>query len=321
MENTTSTLPPSYQDIVSGIGAQLKERKSLLMWRVLLVSWPMILLVAGIYLGKELGIDLESIPHPDILYYGVGVAVYAFFALVYGAIMNFVFEIEKRIWIDSYFDGKKLSSKQSWKMAIRLFWPAAMFRIRLIFSYYIIPFFGFTAAIVLAVWICSRIMPEEQIFIAILVGVVLLIVGLVVYGYYMRTRLRYAWFVFLDKFGNAYSYRAVISEMNDLNNIAKSETFKKSLVASIGTDSINSLANMVIGGLSLGIAQLGGVGRVIGAATRVYGQELSRQATDLANIVAQYILYRFARKELYGAEQSVNDALYATAPTQPPAQQ
>ena len=54
----------------------------------------------------------------------------------------------------------------------------------------------------------------------------------------------------------------------------------------------------------------GEAGKLLGGITEIYGKELARQATDFGNISAQYILYRFARKELYGEEQVVNDSIY-----------
>jgi hypothetical protein len=101
-----------------------------------------------------------------------------------------------------------------------------------------------------------------------------------------------------------------MGEMNKLNAISKTETFKKSLVANLGTDSLKGLTNVVVGTLAFSISRLGGVGEAIGSLTKVYGAELARQTADLGNITAQYLIYKFARKELYGKDQVVNEALY-----------
>jgi hypothetical protein len=142
-------------------------------------------------------------------------------------------------------------------------------------------------------------------------GFLLSLIALAVYSYYIKIKLRYTWFLFMDMYGTAYSYDALVAEMNKLNDISKSDTFKKSLVANLGTDSVKVLTQSAVSMISRGMSYFGGeAGRVLGAITQIYAQEATRQITDLANIAAQYILYRFARKELRGEEQAVNETLY-----------
>ena len=83
------------------------------------------------------------------------------------------------------------------------------------------------------------------------------------------------------------------------------------LLTNLGTDSINGIIQMAIGSISFGMSTLGKEGALVGNLVKVYGQEAARQATSLGNIAAMYMLYRFARKELYGQEQSVNEKVYS----------
>jgi hypothetical protein len=107
----------------------------------------------------------------------------------------------------------------------------------------------------------------------------------------------------------------MMEELKKLNSVSKSETFKKSLLLSIGADSLNGIATLAIESISYGLAQFGNTGKLVGNLLKVYGEEASRQATELGNISAQYILYRFARKEIYGTEQEINENIYKLSDT------
>jgi hypothetical protein len=310
MEPTTNpTLPPTYHQLLQEMGRQIGQRKSALMKRVLLITWPYLLLVVVGYISKNT-FNLKALAPDAQVEIVTVIAVYFVLALAYTMVISFIFQIEKQIWVDSFFDQKPLSLQQSWRIARKLFWPAFNFRVKLWFHYFGIPFIIVLAAIVAFFWVLITGAFGDQLVMIWLVGFFGVMVGIVFYKYFLRIKLRYSWFIFLDKFGNTDSYDVMINEMNTLNQISKSETFKKSLIANLGTDSINSLVQMAVGTISMGFAQFGEVGKAVGQVLNIYGKEMSRQTTDLANISAQYILYRFARKEAFGQEQEVNNTLY-----------
>lgn len=310
----TATVPPTYKQLLEEMGKQLSQRKSALLKRVLLITWPFILLIVAIYALEEI-YDFKNFSDEQAFWAMSSFVVYLFLALVYSAIVKFIFEIEKRIWIDSYFDHKNLSLSQSWRIAKKLFWKAFVFRFKVYLQYYLIPIITTIALSVAVIYISTLLFPTTEgqinIIIASFFVLILFFIMLWIYSYYLKIKLRYAWFIFLDKFGPTYSYKSIIDEMDILNKISKSETFKKSLILNIGTDSINILALSTIGIISHGMSNFGNTGRMFGSILRIYGEEASRQAADLGNISAHYILYRFARKEAHGNEQEVNDYLYS----------
>ncbi|MES2470876.1 MAG: hypothetical protein V4526_01430 [Patescibacteria group bacterium] len=308
------TLPPTYKEMLEEIGRQLKERKKSILKRSLLISWPFILLIAASYLFEG-AVNFKAFTSEQMVWAIGGLIAYVVLAIIYSGIVRFIFEIEKQIWIDSYFDKKNLDLKQSWMLAKKLFWSAFKFRLQIALRYYVLPI-GLTLLViaggVVAFFTSSPTGDMQSYFVmAIPVVVIVIIVSLFFYGYYLKTKLRYTWFVFLDKYGSEYTYHSIMDEVDELNQISKSETFKKSLLVNLGTDSVRGVANMAVGIIGMGFAQLGGAaGRAVGGVIRMYGQEVARQATDLGNIAAQYILYRFARKERFGEEQVVNENLY-----------
>ena len=257
----------------------------------------------------------STLTDPQRLKFAWFVGVYVVLAMLYTAIVSFVFTIEKQIWLDSFFDKKNLTSKQSWKIAGRLFWPALWFRIRLWFRYFTIPVL--VVLVMIFITIKSAFLTTttsshyDVVLVSSVVALVVFCIALIIYGYYIRTKLRYGWFVFLDTWGVTDPFGTAIEEMNKLNEVSRSETFKKSLVAAIGTDTVRGVVNVAIGAMTRVISGLGGAGgKMLGGLVNVYTRELNRQVTDLANISAQYVLYRFAHKQVYGTEQEVNENIY-----------
>jgi hypothetical protein len=313
MENTTTTAP-SYTQMLEEVGKQLKERKSALFKRTLLITWPFILLVVIGYLFDNFYDinSLNSIQQYWVL--GGGIFLVAC-SVIYSLIVGFIFEIEKQIWIDSYFDQKNLALSQSWSIAKKLFVPALKFRLYIIWKFYIVPIFSSLVLLALLIYAATIVSRDAQtdsyLFAGSMIAILLFLVGIFIYGYYIKIKLRYTWFLFLDTYGNNYPYQNLFDEMERLNAVSKSESFKKSLIANLGADSVKAITQIAIGTITKGMSQFGGkAGEAFGAVVNVYGQEIARQATNLGNIAAQYILYRFARKELHGQEQSVNDKIY-----------
>ncbi len=301
-------MSPTYKELLEQVGAQLKARKNALLKRTLLITWPFIGLAVIGYICNKL-VDFKALSDDQVIVWIWAGAVLLISSLVYTIIVSFIFEIEKRIWIDSYFDQKNLSLSESWRIAKKLFWPAALFRFKAIFYYYVFPILGIIAATTaIAYDFYDASDTSTMIFLAVFF---VMMIAIVLYCYYLKIKLRYLWFLFLDNYSHDHSHTFLVAEMKKLNNISKTDTFKKSLVANLGTDSVKGLAQMAIGTISTGMSAFGGeAGKLLGGVTEIYGKELARQAADFGNISAQYILYRFARKELYGEEQVINDSLY-----------
>lgn len=305
-----SNMLPGYKEIFTEIGKQLSLRKTTMIKRIFLITWPILLFIIANYFINAV-YDFDTFTPEQFSVYLKFVLPYLVLSIIYTIVIRFIFRIEKQIWIDSFFDKKDLKPSESWKISMKLFWPVFSFRARIWLQFYLFPL---VIAIALFVLIIQFILPifigyDMTIYSTLTLSVVF-IVSLVVYGYYLKTKLRYTYFIFLDSFGKNVSFGSMIDEMNKLNDVSKSESFKKSLLINIGADSVNSIAISVTGLIGNGIAQFGGAGKLVGNLVRAYGEEASRQVTELGNISAQYILYRFARKEAYGTEQEVNEDIY-----------
>lgn len=307
---------PTYKEIFAEIGKQLNLRKSTLIKRIFLITWPVLLFMIVSYF-LELAYDFQSFTKEQWFLYMKFAIPYVLLTALYTVIVRFIFKIEKQIWLDSFFDKRDLTLSQSWRISMKLFWPVVLFRSKLWLHFYIIPIAVIIAlfALMITLILPSFNSPDERIYILYTTLTLFAIstVSLIAYGYYLRTKLRYTYFIFLDFYGKSNSYTLVMEEMKKLNSISKSETFKKSLILGIGSDTLNGIATLAIGSIGNGLAQFGGGGKLLGGLIRAYGEEASRQVTELGNISAQYILYRFARKEVYGTEQEVNENIYQLA--------
>ncbi|MBC7766477.1 hypothetical protein H7Y21_00580 [Arenimonas sp.] len=313
-------MTPTYKEIIKEIGAQIKARKKLLILRTLTIMWPVLLAILASYgatqvYGKEY-IQAIVFSFPTILY----IIAYTVLAFIYIIVVSFIFEIEKRIWIDSFFDKKEISSSASWKLAKKLLWPAIVFRFNIFFKYY------FTPLVLMLVIIFSPLIAYKNFdtfltpnIIYIYGGIVLIsIIAFFIYNYYLRIKLRFSWFVFLDMYkGGTIPTHSIYEKMDLLNVTAKSEGFKKALILTVGVETIGAITNQLvvimtegIKAVSMGIPGIGQAGKMLGDITQVYGQALVRQVTSYAEIVSIYILYRTAHEQTFGKEQEVNEYMY-----------
>jgi hypothetical protein len=314
-------MTPAYQEILAQIGAQIRERKGLLIRRTLLLTWPILLAIAIGYLtqfffGEESAKQI-FFSYPNYIY----VVTYALFACLYGMIVNFTFEIEKRIWIDSFFDKKVLTPQESWKVSQKLFWRAIQFRFRVFVRYYVLPNLVFLSTIIAGVVLFYNkdFYPADSkvlIYGGVTLGVSFAL--FIFYSYYLNIRLRYTWFLFLDGYKKMESdYTNLFVQVDRLNAVMKSESFKKALVLNLGTDSIASITNNVISTMTQGLSTVAGgltgskvLGEMASSLTDAYGKELVQQIASYARIVAMYMLYQSARKEAFGEGQIVNTEVY-----------
>lgn len=316
MSESTAHLPPTYKQMFEEMGKHIGQRKKLLLERAALITWPLILLSLLSSAFKDVPV-LGAIRDNNPMAFGVVFIPLILAAILYVWVCTFIFHIEKCIWIDSYFDQKNLEPKDSWRIAKKLFWPGFRFGLNVLIKYYLISITLSILALgllVAAIWQAVDMtkgggdMTAPAILFLNAIGI-FIFTG--IYNYYLRIRTRYTWFIFLDRLGENYSFDFVTAEVERLNQISRSDTFKKSLVANFGTDVVKGVTDMVVGVIGHGMAALGSAGEAVGKAAAIYGKEVGRQAASLGNLSAQYLLYRFARKELYGQEQQVNESLYS----------
>lgn len=316
-------MTPTYKEIIKEIGTQINTRKKLLFLRTLMIIWPVLLAIVIAYISTDIYGDdyiLQiALSVPNIFY----IIAYVILSIIYMSVVGFIFEIEKRIWIDSFFDKREISGKASWGLAKRLLWPAIVFRIHIFFKYYLIPLLTLIVIILSPVYFyqySDKYMNVNYIY--TYVGVIVAsIISYFVYTYYLRIKLRFSWFVFLDMYkGGKLEIVKIYEKMNHLNMTTKSEGFKKALIIAIGVDSVRAITTQLIVIMTEGIKALsaipgiGNAGKMLGDLTNAYSRSLIQQVTSYAEIVAIYILYRTAYKETYGQEQEINEYMYDNHP-------
>ncbi|MEK7554426.1 MAG: hypothetical protein AAB518_00350 [Patescibacteria group bacterium] len=310
---------PSYRDLLTEAGRHIASRKWLLMRRTLLMVWPGLVAVVAWYILEILARSGNGEVTPEFaLFAPTLISVFIIVGILFGApyytIMSGIFKIEKTVWIDSFFDGRNLDSKTSWRIARRLFWKYVFFELQILFRYY-----GILVLVLCAVFVAAGAggwLDAKYDFKSIspqVIGgmIVAATIALYAWVYYLRTRLRYADFLFLDRVSSSgVRYADLFREMEELNQVRKREAFIKALVANVGSDTLKGITRILARDIAIGMGQLGAGGKVAGAVIGTYAQELSRQAIDLGNIAARYLMYRVARKIVYGSEQEINEYLY-----------
>lgn len=300
---------PGYGETIAEIGRHLGERKGLLLKRTILIAWPAILFATAATLGKELvdnGVLKLTEDSPYVLPLMIGGGVWLLFAIVYYAVLNYIFTIEKRIWIDSFFDKRVMEPKASWRAARRLFFPALIVSMN-VFVRYILPgilvLIGFIWAAVFFATMDNA--NEATVIIIPLAGLAIVML----YFYLLKVKLRFLPFIFLDRYGAAdFTYGGLFREMKQLNTIEK--TALKAFVYSVGQSSLNSLASTIANQLEGVMGNFGPVGRVLGTLVGTTAKEAANQALSYGHIIATYMLYRYARSQAYPEAQLVNERVY-----------
>jgi hypothetical protein len=232
-------------------------------------------------------------------------------------IMSSILKIEKMIWIDSFFDRKNLTTKESFTISKKLFWPFLKLNIVLFFRYYLIIILATPVAIIGGIYFIVLISGDGPlVFFGVYSSI---IIAILAWFYFMRIKLRYIRFVFLDNYkGTSLNISDTIDTTKKLNQIFKSESFKKALFTQLGVGTAQAVTNMVINTMTslvaAGGSMLGGVGgesvRAVAGIANVYTKEYARQIADLSRVVGMYVIYREALKQLSGNEQIENEYVY-----------
>ena len=296
----------SYSDLLREAGAQLGTRKKLLALRTLLLIWPVFIFAAVVLFGEKF-FPQGKVPENFADPFWIAFLITGFLAFVYYVFMSFIFEIEKRIWIDSFFDQRNLTSWESWRIARKLFFPTLGASWGILWRYYLPAFLVY--AFLLVVFVGNAFFSSDivQDTIVLTGGAVLIMIYLVV----VTMKLRFMWFVFLDRYGReAFSIKTLLMEMRALNAISKGEAFRKALVTELGSSALTVITKQMVRILQSGFGLLGYGGKIFGAFFGIFGKEFTKQAVDLGKIAALYVLYRHARIILHGTSQEVNEYIY-----------
>ncbi|PIP34083.1 hypothetical protein COX69_00085 [Candidatus Falkowbacteria bacterium CG_4_10_14_0_2_um_filter_48_10] len=149
--------------------------------------------------------------------------------------------------------------------------------------------------------------PDTWIFLVNMFSVA----SLFIYFYYLKVKLRYVYFIFLDYYNSdGFSCARIIKEMNRFNQKYKEVTATRTLLFILGSQLINSISSYVLSGLQTGLGSFGLGGKILGNSMRIFGEELSKQLTSFSRMIAVYLLYKFIRSELYDETQFINKSVY-----------
>lgn len=316
-ENRENIKFPDYREIINEIKIGLSERAQLItkrtffaFWLGLLVFMPLFLL--WVIVKFEL-VSLSKIIE-DIRFFYV-LAVFFFFAGVYSFFTSHLLSVEKILWIDSYFDRKKLSPDESLKIAKKMFIPTLKFRLLLFFRYYLLStviFLILLSGLVAYLHFDFPLKGGFYFIIGFAIGSAIL--GFYVF-YYLKLRLRYAWFLFFDNYTNKnFSISQLFKEMENLNEVNKNETFKKLLAIHLGSDFVTDMTKSTAGFLVSKI--IGRTTKTREAASDLLSGYVSGLLTEMGNYgknIANYIFYRYARFYLYNESQKINENIYSLA--------
>lgn len=302
---------PSYKETIQEISRQLSLRKGTMTKRVIFMIWPPMLAVISLVLvnyAYKAGLLREDWQYINILL--VAIAAWIIFSIFYYYILSFIFDIEKKIWVDSFFDKKNLDPKDSWKIAKKLFWPYLRLQFEAFLRYLlpaIVAFFLFAVYILIPLT-HQRWFIESSVSFAIVMLPTFIIA---IYFYYLRVILRYLPFVFLDRYGtDQFSYSGLFKEMRKLKKIESAKTHTRTLLANLSSDIFTGFSSVAGAGVQAGLGRFGVVGEILGVSARMTGEEAAKQISAIGKIVTVYLLYQFARQQLYNEPQHINERLY-----------
>jgi predicted membrane protein len=305
---------PSYNQVVDEIVAQIKSRSKDILKRALVVVWPYLILFVLVFAYVFSGLRESVENYPTLLATFLAFFVlWLLFSIIYSSVIRILFELEKVIWIDSYFDKKNLKSKNSILVAKKLFWLAAGKKVQLFFQFYFIPI---TLYVLLMIW-GLYMMSSEQNLIGSSANIVFWIIvfgGLgfnFVYFYYLDIKLRYFWFIFLDYYGSdKFSYRKIIKETKKLGKVNEDKIFKKTFFLLFGADALNQLSRSITNTIVKQLGSFGTGANATGKAMKTYSDEVLYQITSLSKITAKYVFYLHARKKSGLAKYHINHNIY-----------
>ena len=308
---------PSYKETLEEIGRQMKVKRGAFIRRIALLIWPVWIFVILVYalrwsLESETGailITSETLSSPWFLYLFYAIILWSVFAFFYYFTISFIFDIEQKVWIDSYFDGRNLDSKSSWRIARRLFFPTMKLAFLTLVRFYlpaiIIILVG--AAVPYYTWTTGQPISPEFF---ILPNAVAWAIA-TIYCYITHLRLRYLPFFFLFEFNtDTYSYQLLVQKMKGLNRINTKDAIKRVFVSDITTTSFESAVNLLSGILQSQLQKTGKAGQLAGSLLGVTTDVATMQVANFARRTTLYMIYRYTRFKVFNERQKINDYIY-----------
>jgi hypothetical protein len=299
---------PSYRELFKQIKNQLYERGGMTAKRSLLIGWPALIIVGIFSFIKNYD------KNTDYVFYVMPLIP---LALIYMTAMMNIFSTERLIWIDSYKNKKEQDEKDSFKIAKKLFWPSFFMRLQLFFRYYFLPLFLYFFICYLLFKFSLSGQLGEMGFLYFL-GFFIVAGPIILWFYFkfINIKLRYIWFIFLDNYGKNKSYHDLFKEMHELNEINKSEAFRKSLAVDIGADFLQNLTSAAAGfSLKKIFGSFGKGGKVFGDITSAYASDVAAQMANLSKLAANYVLYCYSVEQAYKVSQTSNENIYSLLET------
>lgn len=301
------------------IREQLYARKEITMKRATFLIWlPFIAgtFVVATYLFLYYFPNVAEDNLRSTMYLLIGVEIFVVVSLLYYFATNFVFSIEKYIWIDSFFDKKNLQPETSWRIAKKLFLPYLRLKCE-IFLRYVVPVLIIIFSL-LHIYLNPRInlLPSSllDLFEKGTVETVItlfIVVASFTYFFYLRVLLRYVPFVFLDTYGTSrFSYSNIFKEAHALNNIARHTSHMRALYTHLLPNGTFEHVSTLTPSASDARNYSGIVGHIFGNFSAVVGKEYFKHTISLTKIATLYILYQHARQQLYTEPQEINEYLY-----------
>jgi hypothetical protein len=324
---------PTWTEIFQNIGVQLHKRSGLLTKRVLKAS--ALGLVA--FFVIDLFVRLMNVGHFEKFFIGefietfISIYIYGTIALIIVIIITIILmtivEIEQFIWLDSYFDGKNLTPQESWKIAKKLYWGWSYFQFEIFCRYYL--WIILAAIIFVPSWFYIFGLSgftNSQFLIAIFSPVFFIggSIGLILWQRYMKVKLSFAPFLFLDRYKRgtilfSQFWHDFFRELKELNEINKDGSFKKNVLLEIGADIAVTIEQYIIGqihqGFSIATEILPPVPRTVlgtvGDTTAAAAREVAYRVIMFGKLAGRQVLYNFAFKTLHGQKREVNEYIYS----------
>lgn len=328
-QETPAILPPTYKEMLVEAGRQIWSRRSLILKRSLLVTWPIFILV----IFQEIAL-IQTKSYALLNYFSI---FWTLFTVCYVLVLRGIFSIEKTIWLDSYFDGKNLDGKESFRIARRLFLPMMGVWLKLIPKFgkvlgaFLLAFTLESAALMFVVTSDRGLktifgIPTAAYAILATAAFLILFAAAIYFLIVFALKIRYLTFLFLDFYTpGKIDWQEFWKQLEMLNQVSKTEAVKKTLVAYLGSASANAIAQSAAADLEYGIHQSASyvkiflasrILRVIGSILRVFVGEVSYHVFSFGQGAALYLLYRHTREAAFGKAQKVNENIYKLASPQ-----
>ncbi|MBI2410155.1 hypothetical protein HYV30_03910 [Candidatus Kaiserbacteria bacterium] len=313
-------------DIFENIGVQLHRRSGMLVRKVL---WASAFGFAAVFvlslMSQLLSFDVlyqSGMINISSLVYGLVILIVV---IIITSILMTLVKIEQVVWLNSYFEGKDLTPKESRTIAVRLFGGWIQLQFRLFYRYYLWPLAAAVATVVswLYIFAVSKWVRDPDA-VAILSTVMFIggLVGIVLWQRYLKLKLSFAPFLFLNIYKRNASPRFwsdFFKEMRRLNEVNKDDSFRKNVMLEIGGDIAVTIEQYVISrvkiGFSTGAAILpsvpGALASALSNTASMAAGEIAYRVIMFGKLAGRQVMYDFAMRKLHGVGREPNEYIYS----------